>query len=139
MNHRIVVNEPTVNGQRHFGVVFEDGTRTDYSVSTVDELKARLAADSDRLDKAAALTAIPVDATVDLTPVPVPPPTKDEADRAAYFKAVAVLAQLRQVFKAGDPELIAQETLVKSLYKPEYYDAVSPVANVSAVGVRRER
>ncbi len=124
MNHTIIVNEPTTNGQRHIGVVFDDGTpegvRTDYSVSTVEDLKRRLVADSDRLDAVAELAKVPVDAPVDTTPIVIPP-TQFEIDKAAYFKQVAVLAQYKQVFKDADPTLIAQEALVKTLFLPEYY------------------
>jgi hypothetical protein len=114
MNHTIVVNEPTTNGQRHFGVVFADGTRTDYSVSSVDDLKNRLRADSDRLDKAAALVAIPVDAEVDTAPE-VKPPT----DREVFLKAVAALEFTRGEFA----RLIAQKVVTDT--EPTYLTKIA--------------
>lgn len=130
--HTIAVNEILSDGVAHVGVEFFDGVKTvrrDYSFTapTVDDLKRIISAELERLNGITAFVSAVPAGPFDATVKPPPGPTQDELDRGEYFKQAGVLAQYRAVLKIDDPILIAQEALVKSLFKPEYYAAQAAI------------
>lgn len=88
---------------------------------TTDDLDSFIKTTIDGLDKVVAFVAA---VTPGAAPAPKesPKPTADEIAKAEYFKAARTLSGFRTALKPDDPQILDQEALVKSLFKPEYFD-----------------
>lgn len=67
---------------------------------------------------------------IDLTPEPIPEPkipTKEEEDKTIFFEKYATLNSMKKaltekLIEADNAELLALESEVKTLWKPEYFN-----------------